>query len=36
MTATIFTIVSGKGGAGTSTAAINLGAALAGFAKKTL
>jgi septum site-determining protein MinD len=36
MTATIFTIVSGKGGAGTSTAAINLGVALAGFAKKTL
>ncbi|MBP1909462.1 cell division ATPase MinD [Methanolobus bombayensis] len=36
MTATIFTIVSGKGGAGTSMAAINLGAALAGFAKKTL
>ncbi|MDK2826906.1 MAG: septum site-determining protein MinD [Methanolobus sp.] len=36
MTAIIFTIVSGKGGAGTSTAAINLGAALAGFAKKTL
>ena len=36
MTATIFTIVSGKGGTGTSTAAINIGAALAGFAKKTL
>ncbi|WMW25675.1 cell division ATPase MinD [Methanolobus sediminis] len=36
MTAIIFTIVSGKGGAGTSTAAINLGAALAGFAKRTL
>ena len=36
MTATTFTIVSGKGGAGTTTAAINLAAALAGFAKKTL
>ncbi len=36
MTATIFTIVSGKGGVGTTTAAINLSAAIAGFAKKTL
>ncbi|WP_094228233.1 cell division ATPase MinD [Methanolobus psychrotolerans] len=36
MTATIFTIVSGKGGVGTTTAAINLSAALAGFAKKTI
>ncbi len=36
MTATIFTIVSGKGGVGTTTAAINLSAALAGFAKNTL
>ncbi|WP_292469922.1 cell division ATPase MinD [Methanolobus sp.] len=36
MTATTITIVSGKGGVGTTTAAINLSAALAGFAKKTL
>ena len=36
MTATIFTIVSGKGGVGTTTAAVNLSAALAGFAKNTL
>ncbi|SFM58650.1 cell division ATPase MinD [Methanolobus profundi] len=36
MTAKIITIVSGKGGVGTTTAAINLSAALAGFAKKTL
>ncbi len=36
MTATIITLVSGKGGVGTTTAAINVSAALAGFAKKTL
>lgn len=36
MTATTFTIVSGKGGSGATTVAINLGASLAGFAKKTL
>jgi septum site-determining protein MinD len=36
MTAKIYTIVSGKGGTGSTTASINLGAAIAGFAKKTL
>lgn len=36
MTAKIITIVSGKGGVGTTTAAINLSTAIAGFAKKTL
>ncbi len=36
MTATIITIVSGKGGTGVTTTAINISAAIAGFAKKTL
>ncbi len=36
MTAKIYAIVSGKGGTGSTTATINLGASLAGFAKKTL
>jgi septum site-determining protein MinD len=36
MTAKIYTIVSGKGGTGSTTASINLGAAIAGFAKKVL
>ncbi|MDG6243861.1 MAG: cell division ATPase MinD [Methanolobus sp.] len=36
MTAKTFTIISGKGGVGTTTASINLSSALAGFAKKTL
>jgi len=36
MTAKIYTIISGKGGTGSTTAVINIGAALAGFAKKTL
>ncbi len=36
MTAKIYTIISGKGGTGSTTTAINIGAALAGFAKKTL
>jgi septum site-determining protein MinD len=36
MTAKIYAIVSGKGGTGSTTATINIGASLAGFAKKTL
>ncbi|WP_407356838.1 cell division ATPase MinD [Methanolobus sp. WCC5] len=36
MTAKIFTIISGKGGVGTTTVSISLSSALAGFAKKTL
>ncbi|TGC11481.1 cell division ATPase MinD [Methanolobus halotolerans] len=36
MTAKIYTIISGKGGTGSTTAVISIGAALAGFAKKTL
>ncbi|MDW7732397.1 MAG: AAA family ATPase, partial [Methanolobus sp.] len=36
MTAKIYSIISGKGGTGSTTAVINIGAALAGFAKKTL
>lgn len=36
MTSKVITIISGKGGTGSTTAAINIGAALAGFAKKTL
>ncbi|WP_406657846.1 cell division ATPase MinD [Methanolobus sp. ZRKC2] len=36
MTVKIYSIISGKGGTGSTTAAINIGAALAGFAKKTL
>lgn len=36
MTAKIYTIISGKGGTGSTTVSINVGAAIAGFAKKTL
>ncbi|MBN2110754.1 MAG: cell division ATPase MinD [Methanosarcinaceae archaeon] len=36
MTAKIYSIISGKGGTGSTTAVINIGAALAGFAQKTL
>lgn len=36
MTSKVITIISGKGGTGSTTSAINIGAALAGFAKKTL
>ncbi|MDP2216487.1 MAG: cell division ATPase MinD [Methanolobus sp.] len=36
MTAKIYTTISGKGGTGSTTVAINIGAAIAGFAKNTL
>ncbi|MDI3539367.1 MAG: septum site-determining protein MinD [Methanolobus sp.] len=36
MTAKIYTAISGKGGTGSTTVSINVGAAIAGFAKKTL
>lgn len=36
MTAKIYTTISGKGGTGSTTVSINIGAAIAGFAKKTL
>ena len=36
MTAKIYTTISGKGGTGSTTVSINIGAAIAGFAKNTL